>query len=286
MSSLKAAYKKKVELNIVPNVGLLPGQKYAFLYTRVSLILDKDQKKNGESNSLVQQDTQLTDYCQNNNLIILDKYSDPSIGGATIKKRPGLIKMLEELKRGIVVVVSTVSRLSRNTEDLLYINRTIMEKGAELIILDLPVPASTPMGEMMLSLLGSLVTMERKQNNIKISQTMLSMKKEGTLITRPKYGYRLVDKKYVEDEDEQKVINAVRILLDDDPDISTNAIIRALDEVGFKNKKGNKFHISTVESIIKEINNPTVKQINQLSDVVKNKKLHKLMEEKEIKNDL
>jgi DNA invertase Pin-like site-specific DNA recombinase len=262
-NSLKNAYKKKLETVQETNNGLLPGQKWAYIYTRVSLILDKEQKKNGDSHSLVHQDSQISEYCKNNNLVILEKFSDPSISGRSIKERKGLCAMLDALKKDIVVVVASISRLSRNTEDLLSINRIIIEKGAELKVVDLPLSPSTPAGEMMLGILGSLVTMERKQNNLKISQTMQSMKKSNTLYTKSRYGFRLVNKVYVEHEEEQKVISAIKLILEEQPDISYGNIVRILDEEGFKNKKGNTFHVSTIKSIINEIYNPSNKDIKQ-----------------------
>jgi len=102
---------------------------------------------------------------------------------------------------------------------------------------------------------------------------MISMREENTLFTRPRYGFRLINNIYVEHEEEQKVISAIKAIISEKPDISNGHIIKILDEEGFKNKKGNKFHVTTIKSIINEINNPSNKEIVQLKDVKKNKNI-------------
>lgn len=278
---LKNAYKKNINNNTVSihrgensvltpiiknnsniNTGhyLLPGQKGCFFYTRVSVILDKEKKMTGESISLDHQDRQITEYCEKHNLVILEKFSDPNVSGKNIDGRPGLLDMLSKLKynKGIVVICSSVSRLSRDTEDLLAINRTIQDAGCELIILDMPISPSTLQGEMLLSIVGSLATLERKQNNLKISQCMATLEKQGNLRKCPRYGYKVVNKQYVENPEEQKTIAFIKALIDSDPDILPGRIARELTANDYKNKKGNPIHIQTVQSIIRELKNPTI----------------------------
>lgn len=252
---------------------LLPGQKGCYFYTRVSLILDKEKKVNKESFSIDHQDRQITEYCEKYNLVILEKFSDPNISGKNIDDRPGLLNMLSKVHKGIVVICSSVSRLSRDTEDLLCINRTIQSKGGELIILDMPISPSTLQGEMLLSIVGSLATLERKQNNLKISQCMANMSRENKLIKCPRFGYRVVNKQYVENEKEQEIILYVKTLLETEPDMLPGRIAKELADNKYTNKKGNPIHIQTIQSIIREINNPTIQPFieKQKQEALKNK---------------
>lgn len=266
--SFKNAYNKKItvnasntkyEDNMLTEDGVL--KKGAYMYTRVSLILDKEKQITGESISLDHQDHQITEYCKKNNLIILAKYSDPNVSGKDIDSRKGLQAMFRELRKGIVVVCASVSRLSRNNEDLLCINRTIQEHGAELVLLDMPMSPSTPQGTAFLSLIGTMVQLERQQNNLKISQCMANAAREGKLIKCPKFGYSVVNKLYVEHPEEQKIINYIKLLLEYDSSLTPGPISRELKEKGFVNKKGNPIHVTTIKSILKEINDPTMPQI-------------------------
>lgn len=267
--SLKNDYRKKIAVNTAKtkynDIPILnedgSAKKFAFTYSRVSLILDKEKKLTGESISLDHQDRQITDYCEKNNLVIIGRFVDPNLSGKDIDSRKGLKAMLEQLRKGIVVVCASISRLSRNTEDLLCINRTIMEHGGELILLDVPMALNSISGEAYLGMIGTMVTMERKQNNLKISQCMANAAKEGKLIKCPKFGYSVVNKQYVFNESEQRVIEYVKALLEYDPSLRPGPITRELETQGFLNKRGKPVHFSTVQSIMNELENPTMPAI-------------------------
>ena len=124
----------------------------------------------------------------------------------------------------------------------------------------MPISPSSPQGEMLLALLGSVVTLERKQNNLKISQCMSNAAKEGKLITCPKFGQSVENKLYVENPEEQKIIAYIKALLDYDPTMTAGPITRELKDKGFVSKKGKPVHITTVQSIMEELKNPTMPQ--------------------------
>lgn len=283
--SLKNDYRKKIAVNTAktkyndkfPTNEDGVTKRGAFTYSRVSLILDKEKKLTGESISLDHQDRQIADYCESHNLVIVGKYSDPNVSGKSIEGRKGLQDMFEQLRKGIVVVCASISRLSRNTEDLLCINRIIMEHGAELVIVDVPMALNTISGEAYLGMIGTMVTMERKQNNLKISQCMANAAKEGKLITCPKFGYGVVNKQYVLDEEEQKVIEYIKALLEYDSSLATGPITRELKEQGFLNKKGKPISFSTVQSIIRELKNPTMPAIMEKQRLHAEAKLKKII---------
>lgn len=263
-NTLKKGYDKKKLVDELTDkcrekAKNLPVQQgAAFAYTRVSLILDKNKKLTGESISLDNQDQLIEEYCKNNNLVIVGRYSDPNVSGKDIEHRKGLQSLLQDLRKNIVVVCSQISRLSRNTEDLLGICRVIQKEGARLVLLDLKEDPHSSQGQFMLSLFGGIATMERTTNNQRISQCMRNASKEGKLIKCPKFGYSVVNKEYVENHEEQKVIEYIKALLEYDPDMLPNSITTDLKEKGFKNKKGNPLHVTTVQSIIREIKTPTI----------------------------
>ncbi len=252
---------EKIDIQDTEKPIIKPNQKGAFVYTRVSHIYNKEDRDNNESISLDHQDHAIKVFCEKNNYVILEKFVDPSISGSSIAGRPGIKKLLEKLRKNIVVVVATVSRLSRNTEELLYINRMIQEAGSELMVVDMPISPSSIQGELLLSMLGSFATLERKQNNLKISECMKNASREGKLIKCPKFGYNVVNRQYVENPEQQKAIAFVRLLLELDPDIIAGKVTKELAANNFKNRKGKPIHITTVQSIIREIKNPTMPEI-------------------------
>ena len=108
--------------------------------------------------SIYHQDAELTDYCQKNNIEIVGKFVDISTGGDM--DRPELQKMLQSLKPGYCVICASVSRLARKLQDLLSICEKIKESGSSLIVLDINFPISSPEGNFLLSINGSISDFE------------------------------------------------------------------------------------------------------------------------------
>jgi site-specific DNA recombinase len=269
-------------------------QKYALLYCRVSLVLDNALLLKGETMSTDHQYAIMEEYCSKNNLIVSEKFNDLSISGKNIKDRPALQKLLSKLDKNIVVICENVARLSRETSDLMYIYKLIKSHGAELVLLDMsldqnspqlsmyismmtafnkthnpdfngpvnmPNSLDSPEGQLFLQMLGEIATLNRKENGNKISRCMNEAAKQGKLIKCPKFGYKVINKLYVEVPEEQKVIAYIKALLEYDSSLTAGPIARELKEQGFINKKGKPMHISTVQSIMREIQNPTMPQI-------------------------
>lgn len=80
-----------------------------------------------------------------------------SAGGA----RPVLEQMLSELKEGDVLVVYKIDRLARSLVDLLRILERLGKIGATFRSLTEPLETLTPVGRMMLQLLGAVAEFER-----------------------------------------------------------------------------------------------------------------------------
>ena len=79
------------------------------------------------------QETSLINYCQNNNIDIVDQFIDDS----SDTNQPELQRMLHSLKPSMCVVCASMNRLSRNVKDVLKIFDTINKSNASLISLDM-----------------------------------------------------------------------------------------------------------------------------------------------------
>lgn len=75
--------------------------------------------------------------------------------------RPELQRMLQYIRKGDSVVVESISRLARNTRDLLEIVEKIQKKGAEFISLKETIDTNTPTGKFMLTVFGAMAELER-----------------------------------------------------------------------------------------------------------------------------
>ena len=75
--------------------------------------------------------------------------------------RPELHKMLDQLRKGDIVVVWKLDRLSRSLKDLLHIMEKISAAGAEFRSITESIDTTTSAGRMMMQMVGSFAEFER-----------------------------------------------------------------------------------------------------------------------------
>lgn len=75
--------------------------------------------------------------------------------------RPQLHEMLNFIREGDCVIVESISRLARNTRDLLTIVEEIHKKGADFISEKETIDTRTPQGRFMLTVFGAMAELER-----------------------------------------------------------------------------------------------------------------------------
>ena len=88
--------------------------------------------------------------------------------------RPQLQAMIKALREGDECVVHKLDRLARNAKDLLTIVESITNAGASLNILDLGINTGTPVGKMIITVLGAVSELERSYIN---DRTRLGVKR-------------------------------------------------------------------------------------------------------------
>lgn len=80
----------------------------------------------------------------------------------THARRPELSRMIDHLRAGDVVIVTSLDRLARNTRDLLDIAEQLRAKGAGLRSLSEPwADTTTPAGRMVLTIFAGIAEFER-----------------------------------------------------------------------------------------------------------------------------
>ena len=87
------------------------------------------------------------------------------ISGKSKDNRSELKAMLKSLREGDECVVHKLDRLARNAQDLLTIVESITNAGASLNILDLGINTGTPVGKMIITVLGAVSELERSYIN-------------------------------------------------------------------------------------------------------------------------
>ena len=76
-------------------------------------------------------------------------------------ERPQLKEMLGFVRKGDIVIVESISRLARNTKDLLTIIDELNKKEVQFISLKENIDTNTASGKFMLTVFGAISELER-----------------------------------------------------------------------------------------------------------------------------
>lgn len=108
--------------------------------------------------------------------IFIDKASGKNLD------RSGFLAMMAFVRTGDTVVVESISRIARNTKDLLNIITGLAEKDVEFVSLKENIDTTTPHGRFMLTVFGALAELER--------ESILKRQREGIEIAKVEGKYK------------------------------------------------------------------------------------------------
>lgn len=132
--------------------------KKVAIYIRVST-----QEQAQEGYSVAEQKERLVAYCQAHAWIIADIYVDGGYSGANLS-RPGIQKLMDEIKNFDVVLVYKLDRLSRSQRDTLYlIEEIFLPNKVDFVSMQKSFDTSSPLGKAMIGLLAVFAQLEREQ---------------------------------------------------------------------------------------------------------------------------
>ena len=113
---------------------------------------------------------------QNVEKLFIDKASGKNIECAAFKE------MMAFVRSGDIVIVESISRIARNTRDLLSIVAELTEKAVEFVSLKESIDTTTPQGRFMLTVFGALAELER--------ENILERQREGIEIAKSAGKYK------------------------------------------------------------------------------------------------
>lgn len=163
--------------------------------------------------------------------IIQEKYT------GTKKDREGLNSLLSQLRKGDTVVVESISRLGRNTIDILTIIDDLNKQGINFVSLKENIDSSTPTGTAMLGMIAVISQLERDLIAERTKEGLAAVKARGVKLGRPKV-------------DNDKVNTALKMY-----DSGLHSVKEIVEQVGISQGK-----------LYKEINARKQKQIMKMSD--------------------
>ena len=113
---------------------------------------------------------------QNAEKIFTDKASGKNTDRRAFKEMMAFVRV------GDIVIVESISRIARNTRDLLSIISELTEKGVEFVSLKESIDTTTPQGRFMLTVFGALAELER--------ENILERQREGIEIAKAEGKYK------------------------------------------------------------------------------------------------
>ena len=177
------------------------------------------------------------EYAERHNLNIVNEYIDRALTG-TNDHRPAFQQMIEDSKKQQFefILVYKLDRFSRSKYDNAIYKHKLQQNGVKVISATESI-SNTPEGELMEGLLEMFAEMYVKDLRQKVKRGMReSMIKGNYLGGHVLYGYKVVDKKILIDEDKAP---AIRYLFEEyAKGRPLRKILKELNDKGFRSEKG------------------------------------------------
>jgi site-specific DNA recombinase len=191
---------------VVTNRTLGYAQKPVIGYVRVSTAGQAE-----EGVSLAAQEARVRAWAASGGHEAPVLHRDAGLSGSKAHNRPGLQAALDEVcRRKGVLVVYSLSRLARSTQDAILIAARLEKAGADLVSLTESIDTTSAAGKMVFRMLAVLAEFERDLISERTRGAMAHLRRQGRRISRfVPYGYCADGDHLVEDSKEQ---NAIRLI--------------------------------------------------------------------------
>lgn len=205
-----------------------------------------------EGVSLDAQRARIEAWCLANGAELADVFVDAGISGGRADNRPGLQAALAAVckAKGSVLVVYSLSRMARSTKDTITIAERLQKAGANLASLSEKIDTTSAAGKMIFRLLAVLAEFERDLASERTKLAAAHKRSKGEAWAVAPFGKTKDDDgKLVDDQAEQKAVAEVVRLRSEGRSI--RAIVETMNAAGWTTREGGRFHIATVQRILK-----------------------------------
>jgi DNA invertase Pin-like site-specific DNA recombinase len=181
---------------------------------------------------------------------LTDVFVDEGISGKSVDNRPGLESAMAHVceNSGLLVVYS-ISRLGRNTRDIIEIVDRINGCGGDFVSVSESFDTTTASGKMIFRLMAVLAEFERDQLIERTRSSIEHKKSRGEVVGTLPYGFTRDGKVLVPDVAESVVL--LLMLAWHEDNVSYAEIARMLDTRGFRPRSGGKWDRGVVRRILK-----------------------------------
>ncbi len=143
--------------------------------------------------------------------LVKGAYNDGGFSGGNME-RPGLQRLMEEMKQGLVdvVVVYKVDRLTRSLADFAKIVEVLDSHGASFVSVTQQFNTTTSMGRLTLNVLLSFAQFEREVTGERIRDKIAASKRKGMWMGgTPPLGYEIKDRQLVVSETDAETVRLI-----------------------------------------------------------------------------
>lgn len=176
---------------------------------------------------------------------LVDIYADRGISGTSADKRDDFQRLLADCKRGLIdkVLVKSVSRFARNTQDFLKATRELKALGVGVCFEEQNIDSSMVSGETLASIFAALAQKESESTSQNMRTSYRRRMERGTYLPNSlPYGYQLIAREVEIDQEKAEIIR--RIFRDYLSGISMGAIADRLNTEQVKCVSGKSCSVS------------------------------------------
>lgn len=215
-------------------------------YVRVSTAM---QVEDGQS--MDAQRAKIEAWASLNDYTIRAVHVDAGISGKRAHNRPGLQAALTNCQRGDVLVVYSLSRLSRSIRDTLDISDKLAKVGADLCSISEKIDTTSAAGKMVFRMLSVLAQFESDQISERVTMGMHHKKSNGGRVGTIPFGFTLAPDtdRLTPDDHEQQIIAAIHG--DRELGFSLRQIVVRLKERGFTARSGKPLQLTQVMRLVR-----------------------------------
>lgn len=189
------------------------------------------------------------EYAEKMNYTVIGEFIDRAMSGKT-DHRPQFLKMIEEStkKNFTAVLVYKLDRFARNKYDSVVYKHKLKQNGVKVIsatesISDSPEGALV---EGLLEIVAEMYSTDLRQKVLRGQRENLL--KKITIGGRPPFGYKVIDKKFVIDEEKSNIVKFIFEKYAES--VPKKKLIELLNDKGYKTQQGTAFSINSLYHIL------------------------------------
>jgi site-specific DNA recombinase len=174
----------------------------AAIYIRVST---EEQARHGIS--LSAQEEALKNYAAALGYEILRIYRDEGKSAKDIQHRPEMVQLLKdaEVKKFQAIFIYKLDRFSRSLRDLIETIERLKEWDVDFISLQDKIETTSASGKLMFHIISAFAEFERNVTGDRTKFSMDKRARDGNIITRAPWGYKIENKKLIPTENSFQV---------------------------------------------------------------------------------